>query len=735
MHPKLLILGLSLAATSALAQTTQAPLPTLSAGSTSDTFFGTKVADPYRAMENRKAPEVAAWMKAHSDHAHRTLASYGMRDSLLASIKKYEDSVSARVTQLTRVPGGRVFFEKRGVSDNQYKLYTRNAQGEDKVLVDPEVFAKKSGGKPYAINWYAASPDGSRVAYGMSAAGSEDASLRVVDVATGKQLGGVIPRADYGGVAWTQDSKRLFFTQLQPLKPGASPVEKYQDTRVVSLTVGADKANPKPVLQRGSRGVVMSREESPVLAFSDDGRHAFAVIINGVQRELRVYSSDARAFLAGKPVWKKLFDQDAGIVSFSYAQGTLYAITHKGAPRYKLMAGALEGFDASKAATLVPAGERVLTGIAAAADALYLEQREGNVKRLSKLALLKDGVGNAGAAPTPVPLPIDGSFVLSVDESGLSAANPRLPGLLLELQGWTRARQIFEVAADGSVRNTGLQPTGPFDARDDLVATELACKSHDGAMVPMSVIHKKGVALDGNLPTLLYGYASYGITEEPIFSTHRLAWVDAGGVVAIANPRGSSALGQDWYKAGFQSTKPNTWKDFIACAETLIAQKYTQPAKLGIYGGSAGGILVGRAMTERPDLFAAVVSAVGALDTVRSELEPNGVPNIPEFGTHKNEAGFRALLAMSTYHQIQDGVKYPAVMLTHGVNDPRVEVWHSTKAAARLMAASSSGKPVLVRLDYNAGHGVGNTKAQQQTERADVYAFLMHHMGVTAPKQ
>ncbi|MGZ5155621.1 MAG: prolyl oligopeptidase family serine peptidase [Caldimonas sp.] len=246
----------------------------------------------------------------------------------------------------------------------------------------------------------------------------------------------------------------------------------------------------------------------------------------------------------------------------------------------------------------------------------------------------------------------------------------------------------------------------------------------------MSIIHRKGIALDGNNPTLLYGYASYGVTEEPYFSVSRLAWLDAGGVFAVANPRGSSVYGEEWYRGGYQATKPNTWNDFIACAEYLIARKYTRPARLGILGGSAGGILVGRAMTTRPDLFAAVIDAVGANDTVRAESTPNGIPNIPEFGSVKTEAGFRALLEMSTYAHIRPGTAYPAVLFTHGVNDPRVEVWESTKAAARMMAATSSGKPVLLRLDYDAGHGIGNTKKQQLEERADMFAFLLWQMGV-----
>jgi prolyl oligopeptidase len=239
------------------------------------------------------------------------------------------------------------------------------------------------------------------------------------------------------------------------------------------------------------------------------------------------------------------------------------------------------------------------------------------------------------------------------------------------------------------------------------VATEVSVKSHDGAMVPLSIIHKKGVKLDGSNPTLLYAYGAYGITEEPSFGPTRLAWLERGGVYAVANVRGSGVYGEEWYKAGYKTTKPNTWKDLIACAEYLIAQKYTSSAKLGILGGSAGGITVGRALTERPDLFAAVIPAVGVLDAVRAEATANGVPNIPEFGTVKKEDEFKALLAMSSYHQVKDGTKYPAVMLVAGVNDPRVDVWHSSKMAARLMEASTSGKPVLLDLDYEGGHGIG----------------------------
>ena len=309
------------------------------------------------------------------------------------------------------------------------------------------------------------------------------------------------------------------------------------------------------------------------------------------------------------------------------------------------------------------------------------------------------------------------------------SARPDADGAIIALAAWTRAREIYRVDGSGNVVNTGLQPLGPFDAPSDLTATEVLVRSHDGAMVPLSIVHKRGVKLDGTNPTLLYGYGAYGITEEPGFTAGRLAWLERGGVYAVANVRGSAVYGEDWYKAGFKTTKPNTWKDFIACAEYLIAQNYTVPTKLGIFGGSAGGILVGRALTERPDLFAAVVPVVGVLDAVRAETTANGVPNIPEFGTVKKEDEFRALLAMSSYHQVRDQTPYPAVLFIHGVHDPRVNAWQSSKMAARLMAASTSGRPILLDLDYEAGHGVGSTKTQRQQQTADIYAFVLWQTG------
>lgn len=687
-------------------------------------YHGVELADPYRWLEDTADPEVAQWMKAASDHARRTLGELPGRQRMHDAIRSYEQTVAARVTRLSRATAGRWFFERRGAGQNQFSLIMREGlHGPERILVDPDRLEQATG-KPHAINYYTPSPDGRIVAYGVSAQGTEAAVLHLLDTRSGKAVGAPIDRADFGNVSWSPSGRHMLFTRLQALGQGMSPVEKYQRSRTFLLERGAPVAQARPVFGVDIPGVQIADADIPYAGFTHDGRWVLGFVFHGTQSEFSLYLAPARSLLRGRPAWRQLLGPSDKVTSVAYMHNTLYLISHRNAPRSQVLQVPLEDFDLARARVLVAASERVVAGVVAAADALYIEARDGNVKRLYRHRWRSAGVVEE------VKLPVDGTFSLHGEEGGGGAADPRFPGLVMELQSWNRASQIYAIDARGRAVNTHLQPAGPHDAPTQVVVTEVQVPSHDGVRVPMSIVHRKGVALDGMNPTILYGYASYGATEEPFFSLSRLAWLDAGGVFAVANPRGSGVYGQDWYKAGFQETKPNTWKDFIACAEWLITQRWTSAQRLGILGGSAGGILVGRAMTERPDLFAAVVPVVGALDMLRAEETPNGIPNIPEFGSHSTEEGFRALLAMSTYHQIRDGVKYPAVLLSHGIHDPRVEVWHSTKTAARLMAATASGKPVLLRLDYDAGHGVGSTRQQQLAERADMFAFLLWQMAV-----
>jgi prolyl oligopeptidase len=517
----------------------------------------------------------------------------------------------------------------------------------------------------------------------------------------------------FGAISWSPDGDEIFFHRVQALGPDQPVTDKYRFSEAVVMRPGDDEEGIRTVVRAG-RDLGIPDTEFPFVLVQPDG-HALLHVIDGVSPHVTVWHSTLTRLRAGAPEWQRLVSAEDQVTALVIHEGEVILRSFRDAPRFRLLAGPLDGFQFATARELVAETDRVLTGFALAADALYFTRRDGNVQRLYRMP-------PGGGAPVEIALPVLGSVSLEV--------NRQLPGALLSLQSWTRARQIYALAPDGSVSNTGLQPSGPHDTPEDFVATEVMVTSHDGVQVPMSILHRRGIDLDGSHPTILYAYASYGFTEEPFFSLGTLAWLEAGGIFAVANPRGSGVFGQDWHEAGKQANKPNSWKDFNAAAEYLIEQGWTSPSRLAAWGGSAGGLLVGRAMTDRPELFAAVVPAVGALDMVRSETTPNGVPNIPEFGTRTNEPGFLALLEMSTYHQVRDGVAYPAVLLTHGVNDPRVDVWNTTKTAARLMAATASERPVLMRLDYASGHGVGNTRSQVFDERADVYAFLLWQMGM-----
>ncbi|HEV2319913.1 MAG TPA: prolyl oligopeptidase family serine peptidase, partial [Verrucomicrobiae bacterium] len=404
------------------------------------------------------------------------------------------------------------------------------------------------------------------------------------------------------------------------------------------------------------------------------------------------------------------------VTDFAVKGKEIFLLTHKDAPRFKIIATSLAKPNLAAARIIVPAGQAVITGLSVAKDALYVQLRDGGIGRIERAP--------ADGKIESIRLPFDGS-------ASLMAMDPRLDGAWLNLSTWTKAGQIYAFnPKTEAITNTGLQPLGQFDAPTNLESVEVKARSYDGTMIPLSIIYPRGLKLNGANPTLLWGYGAYGISEDPSFSPVLLAWCEKGGVFAIAHVRGGGEYGEDWYKDGYKQTKPNTWKDFIACAGYLIQHQYASPDKLAGEGGSAGGILIGRAITAQPDLFGAAIIQVGCLDMLRIETTPNGVPNIPEFGSVKTETGFKDLYEMSAYAHVKDGTKYPAVMLTTGINDPRVEPWQSAKMAARLQAATASGKPILLRVDYEAGHGIGSTKKQGEELTADCWSFLLWQFGL-----
>jgi prolyl oligopeptidase len=704
----------ALAALSAVAQTRPPAPPVRSAA---DTYFGVTVQDPYRFFENLKDPEVAAWMKGEAAYTASVLARIPGRDELLKEIQVRGDAVSARINSV-QVVGPKVYYEKRLATDNIFKLYVRDGfKGQERLLVDPDAVKAKDG-EHSAIDYYAPSPDNKFVAYGISTGGSEQSVIHIIDMATGKVLPDSIDRANYANPSWLPDG-RMIYSRLQKMADGAPVTDKYQFQRVYIHKLGDNPDND--ILLFGSGVSPLAKVEPAELVFVSNPlgtSHLLAVAINGVQRELRAWVAPLSALNGDKTPWVKVVDTADDVTDLAAQGDALYLMSHKDAPRFKVLRTSLAKPDLAAAEVIVAPGESVVNAIATAKDALYVRKMNGGNSELFRVEYTPNAKQQQVALP----------FIGDID--GL-VTDQRLPGTVFSLGGWTRFGGYFEFQpAVGKVVDTGLQPQGKFDNPGTLVATEVQVKSHDGTLVPLSIVHKKGLKLDGSNPTIVYGYGAYGISQTPFFRPTWLPWFDRGGVLAVAHVRGGGEFGEDWYKAGYKATKPNTWRDAIACAEWLVANKYTSTPKMSIMGGSAGGIFVGRAITDRPDLFGAAVDQVPVSDLVRMESSANGVPNIPEFGTVKNEEGFKGLFAMSSYHWIRDGVKYPAVLLTTGFNDPRVDAWQAGKMAARLLAASTSGRPILLRINFDEGHGMGSTKKAQYEERADTFAFLFWQAGV-----
>lgn len=716
-NPALRTICAALAGACTLAQAAATAPPVAPVKPVADTYFGTTVTDTYRYMEDLSAPDVQQWAKAQADHARGMLDAIPGRAPLLARIRELDDSVRERVQSVALSGGGRVFYEKRGADDNQLKLYVRQGwKGAERLLVDPDALAKADG-TPHAIEFFQASNNGRYVAYAVSAGGSEEAVIHVMDVASGKDVTAPIDRAHYSYVAWLPDDSGFFYMRLQPLAKDAPETDKYKHATAYFHRMKGGAADVAVVTAGSDTHFRIAPEEMPVVMPVVGTSWAVAIPANGVQNEIDLYAAPLGKALDSKLKWRQLVSRDSQVTGFAIHGDDLYLLTHLNASRYKVIRTSMSHPDLQAADVVVAPGEEVVDRIAAAKDGLYIQSRDATVGRLYRLAYAKD------AQPEPVRLPAAGA--VSIVDSDLMRA-----GVVVSIDSWTHDEAFYSVAGNGgTVVDTGLQVAGRFGAPADLVAEEVRVKSHDGLEIPLSIVHRKDMKLDGDNPLILEAYGAYGVVDTPGYAPRELAWYELGGVYATCHVRGGGIYGENWHLAGKQLTKPNTWLDAIACGEYLVKNGYTRSAKMALDGGSAGGITVGRAITERPDLFAVAVPEVGVLNAVRGETTANGVPNIPEFGSVKDRQQFNGLLEMDAFHHVQDGVKYPATLLTTGINDPRVPAWESMKMAARLQAASASGKPVLLRIQYDGGHGIGSTKTQRQELAADRWSFMLWQFG------
>jgi prolyl oligopeptidase len=714
------LLAADLAATAAL----PAPPPT-PVKDVTQTLHGVTVHDPYRHLEDVKRPGTVEWLKAQGAYAEAALATMPDREALAERIDALARSTGDLVREVVRMPDERLFYLKREAGQPQYKLVTRvGLDGPERTLVDPEEMTRRAKGVPHAINYFVPSWDGKRVAYGLSAGGSEDASLQVLDVASAKPLGPAVPRVHEALVHWSPDSQSLTYNQMRALPAGSPPTETYLDSTVFHLRAGAPAASAKPLFGPRVNGELkLDRLDVAGVQFDPTSRFMVARTTDTTVPEGKLFVAPVADLGKAKVAWRQVSAFDDRVTDVLLVRDTLYLRSIKQAPRGRWLALDLAAGGGVADAKLVidePKRGVLKNLVIGRGGELFAEVSEGFTTRSMRFgALGRPAVDMAPSTP---------GNTLLVDDPAHAYDD-----LWVLASAWTEPPKILRSGGpDKGASDTGLLRRRAPPGMPALTVSEVMAPSHDGAQVPLAILHRADLKRDAPHPTLLVGYGAYGLSFEAFFDPRAVAWLERGGVLAFSNVRGSGAFGDAWHRAGFKTTKANTWKDGIACAKYLIDKGYATPKTLGIWGTSAGGVFVGRAVTEAPELFAAAVFDVGMMDTIRSEESANGITNISEFGTVKDPAEFKALLEMSTYHQIKDGVAYPAVLFIHGLNDPRVDVWQSAKAAARLQAASKSGKPVLLRLDEQAGHGVGSTASQQSRKLADVYAFMLWQFGRAA---
>ncbi len=693
--------------------------PPLPIQNVQDVHWGTKVDDPYRFLEQVKDPAVLTWMRGQADAADAILNRLPGRQTIFNTLKEKDAVGGTVVSSIHRTAGNRWFYLMRPQGQSQAKLVWRDGvRGEEKLLVDPELITKEKG-KPHAVQSFYPSPDGKLLAYGMHSSGSEIGNLYVIDVATGKEVLPPIDRIRFAGVSWRENGSGLFFSRLRPGYETMKSTERFADTGRYYLDL--KQPNPDHLIFNASMYPQLKLPSFATggIAEVPGSDLAAMVVYFGVDRRLAMYVAKMDEVLSGKAQWREVFKQSDDVREVDIGHGHVYVRSALNAPRFKVLKLKVPELNLLQAETLVPETEGVLRSISVAKDALYVTRREGVNTALLRIPANVRASGNDIQKLT---LPIEGNVTV--------VGNPDHSELVVAISSWTQAlRRYVYAASTGQFERLLLAPPVEPLQKADIVAREVMVPSHDGVKVPVSIIMRADAVLNGQNPTILYGYGAYGTTEEPGRSTGVITWVERGGIYAFAHVRGGGALGSQWHMAGHKTTKYNTWKDGIAAAEWLIANGYTSASKLGIYGGSAGGVFVGRAITERPDLFAAAVPSVPVLDMVRSEQRANGVANIPEYGSVKVEAEFHALLRNSAYHAVKDGIRYPATMLMHGVNDSRVDVWQSLKFASRIADAQKGQQAVLLRLDYQAGHGSGSGADQAMQRTADLHSFMLWQMG------
>lgn len=675
-------------------------LPVARVEPVTEQLWGDTVVDPYRWMENPADRDWLPWVRAQNDAARRILKALPRWRPFLRRIGELSGDTVQVVN--ARAVGGVLFFERRAAGATTYLLIARQPDGRERVLLDPAAFGKD--GQTASLDWWLPAPDARHVVLGISLGGSEAATGHLVDVASGRVLADRLRDVPYAAPAWLPDGSGLFYNRFAGRPRDAA--DYYNDRTAWLHHVGTDQAADVKVAGAGvAMGVTMTAISSPELQTGIGSAHVAMIVREGYQRGFALYLARRDALLARQPAWRRICGPDDGIADLALSGAHLFLVATAGTERGRLLRLDADTGTLATATVVLPQGDAVIDELNAGVDGTWVTLNDGGEQRLA--------FQPAAGALRPVALPYAG-WVQAV------AVDPGEGQALVRVSGWLNPPTLFRTAPDGTARDTGLQPRPALDL-DRFTVRRLFAVARDGTRVPLTVIAAKGVPRVS--PCYVRVYGAYQWPSQPTFDTRSLAWLEAGGVFATAHVRGGGECGRAWHEGGMKATKPNTWRDLIACCETLVRDGYARAGGIAIDGGSAGGIAVCRAMEERPELFGAVLCVHGMTNTLRAEFEPNGQPNVPEFGTVREEAGYRALKAMDGYHSVEAGRGYPPILLTTGLNDARVAPHNATKMAARLLAADRANV-ALLSVDMAGGH-VANALSRDRADReaADMYAF------------
>jgi prolyl oligopeptidase len=664
-----------------------------------DVLHGEQVVDPYRWLESSETDEVREWTSVQNGLTEAYLAEYPGRAAIRSRL---ETLLAIGVLGSPTPAGGRYFYQRRDGTQNQPVLWVRDGvDGADRVAVDPNALNPEG---TTALDWYYPSEDGRLLAYGLSENGREESVLHVLDVSTGALLPDRIPHTRAAELAWLPDDSGFYYTRFPA--PGTVPAgEEHYHRAVYFHRLGDDPSADRLVFQPAAK------EFWPGATLSPDGRWLLLSVSRTFDQN-DLWIQDRAAGTLPVAIAKDL----PAIFDAEVVEDTVYLRTNHHAPTYGLYALDAARPELASARTLVaPRADAVLDGATVVGRHLALTYLERATSRLE----LAD---RNGSSMREVPLPGLGSiFGIGAEWDG--------DELFYGFTSYTVPPSVYRIDLQTGAETLWRRVEAEFDP-ERFEVRQVTYPSRDATPITMFLVHPRGLPLDGNNPTYLTGYGGFNVSMTPGFSRSLLLWLEQGGVVAIPNLRGGGEYGETWHQAGMLANKQNTFDDFIAAAEWLIANGYTRPGRLAAAGGSNGGLLMGAVLTQRPDLFRAVVVQVPLLDMLRYHHFLIARLWIPEYGSPEDPTQFAWLRAYSPYHHVRDGAPYPAVLLATAESDTRVDPMHARKMAARLQAASGSGQPVLLRLEARAGHGAGKPLSKVLDELTDTWTFVFRELGL-----